>query len=427
MTDAELAPTLAAGVVAATPASLPGSVLVPGVGSGPEDTRRHNLSSILTAVHHRPGVTRAELTRLTGLNRSTVLKVVAELVDGDLVHEVSPSEHTGRGRPSSHVHPARDVVALAVYPDLDAVTVGVVGLGGALLGRLRRTTGGHAAPDDIVALIADLASEVLASLPEPVVVVGVGCAVPGLVRAADGVVVDAPHMDWHDVPFGAMLSEALGLPVQVRNDARVATVAEAVFGAGRGVADLVYLNGSYSGIGGGAVLGGATLRGRDGYAGEYGHTRVDGGRERCHCGRTGCLETEVNLRRLLAALGAEDLDLRDLDDELEAARGRPEVDAEVGRQIGILAGAIGDLASVFNPSLVILGGALGSLWNVASERLARAVEADSFAPMTGGMRIVRAELGSRVHLVGAAEVFLLAYLRDPAQLAQRVAALRQAG
>ncbi len=425
MTDAEIAPTLAAGVVPATPASLPGAVLVPGVGSGPEDTRRHNLSTILTAVHHRPGVTRAELTKLTGLNRSTVLKVVAELVDGGLVHEVSPSEHVGRGRPSAHVYPARDIAALAVYPDLDAVTVGVVGLGGSLLARLRRTTGGRSRPDQIVSLVAELASEALGSLPEPVVVIGVGCAVPGLVRAADGVVVDAPHMDWHDVPFGALLSDALGLPVQVRNDARVATVAEAVFGAGRGIADLVYLNGSYSGIGGGAVLGGATLRGRDGYAGEYGHTRVDGGRERCHCGRTGCLETEVNLRRLLAALGKDDLDLRDLDDELAAARGRPEVEAEIDRQVGILAGAIGDLASVFNPSLVVLGGALGSLWTVAPERLAEAVSADSFAPMVGGMRVVRAELGSRVHLVGAAEVFLLGYLRDPAQLAQRVASLRQ--
>lgn len=426
MTDAELAPTTAPGVMPATPAALPGGVLVPGHGSGPEDTRRHNLSAILTAVHHRPGVTRAELTRLTGLNRSTVLKVVAELVEGELVHEVSPSEHTGRGRPSAHVYPARDVAALAVYPDLDAVTVGVIGLGGSLLGRLRRSTGGHARPDEIIALVGELVSELLASLQDPVVIVGAGCAVPGLVRAADGVVVDAPHMDWHDVPFGAMLSEALGLPVQVRNDARVATVAEAVFGAGRGIADLVYLNGSYSGIGGGAISSGATLRGRDGYGGEFGHTRVDGGREHCHCGRTGCLETEVNLRRLMAALGKDEVDLPDLDKEIADARGRPEVEAELDRQIGILAGAIGDLASIFNPSVVVLGGALGSLVAAEPERVAAAVAADSFAPMSGDLQIVRAALGSRVHLVGAAEVFMLAYLRDPAQLAERVAALRRA-
>ncbi|WNM23669.1 ROK family transcriptional regulator [Demequina capsici] len=425
MTDAEIAPTTAPGVVPAAPAALAGGLLVPAQGSGPEDTRRHNLSTILTAVHHRPGVTRAELTRLTGLNRSTVLKVVAELVEGALVHEVSPSEHAGRGRPSSHVYPARDVAALAVYPDLDAVTVGVIGLGGALLGRLRRPTEGRARPEQIVSLVSQLASDVIAQLPEPVVIVGVGCAVPGLVRAADGVVVDAPHMDWHDVPFGAMLSDALGLPVQVRNDARIATVAEAVFGAGRGVADLVYLNGSYSGIGGGAITGGVTLRGRDGYGGEFGHTRVDGGRERCHCGRTGCLETEVNLRRLLAALGRDDVDLSELDDELDAAQGRPGVEQEIDRQIGILAGAIGDLASVFNPSMVVLGGALGSLWSAAPDRLAAAVAADSFAPMSGDLTIVRAELGSRVHLVGAAEIFMLAYLRDPAQLAERVARLRQ--
>ena len=241
------------------------------LGSGPDETRRHNLATILTAVHHEPGVTRAELTRLTGLNRSTVLKVMAELVDGGLLHEVSPSAHAGRGRPSAHVYPRRDLAALAIYPDLDAVTVGLVGLGGALLGRVRRPTEGRTSMPEVVALARELSDKLLQDAREPIALLGVGAAVPGLVRAADGVVIDAPHLEWREESFGEALAAEFGVRVEVRNDARAATVAETVFGAGRGVRDLVYLNGSYSGIGGGAVVGGATLRGRDGFGGEMGH------------------------------------------------------------------------------------------------------------------------------------------------------------
>ena len=218
------------------------------------------------------------------------------------------------------------------------------------------------------------------------------------------------------------LADALGVPVVVRNDARVATVAETVFGAGRGVSDLVYLNGSRSGIGGGAVIDGLTLRGRDGFGGEFGHTAVAGGREQCHCGRRGCLETEVSLERLLEPLGLANVDLVDLDDEIARNAADPKVLAEIQRQLGVLANAVGNAISIFNPDTVVLGGFLGSLYAAAPAVLDAAVQKDSFAPISDGIRIERAQLGSRVHLVGAAELGFLPLLRDPASYAKVIAA-----
>lgn len=388
--------------------------LTAGRGSRVDATRRHNLSTILTAVHHHPGMSRAELTRQTGLNRSTVGVLVAELADLGLVREVAPAEHASRGRPSPHVYPRTDVSVLAVNPDLDAVTIGLVGLGGTLHRRVRHEWKSPPSVAETVDAVASTFRALRDEMGPDNVVLGAGVGVPGLVRSEDSFVVRAPHLDWTDVPLGFLFSEALGIPVVIRNDARVATVAESVFGAGRGVRDVVYINGSPSGIGGGAVVDGITLRGHTGFGGEIGHTVVAGGRDQCHCGRRGCLETEVSLDRLLVALGRDSVDLLDLDDELARAGADPTIRAEIQRQLGVLAGVIGNVISIFNPELVVLAGFLGSLYATAPTMLDTAVARDSFAQIWSGTRIERAQLGGRVHLVGAAELAFLPLLRDPA-------------
>lgn len=385
-----------------------------GRGSRVDATRRHNLSTILTAVHHHPGVSRAELTRQTGLNRSTVGVLVAELTDRGLAHEVAPAEHSSRGRPSPHVYPRTDVSVLAVNPDLDAVTIGLVGLGGTLHRRVRHAWSRPPTVDQTVDVVAQVFRELRGEMGPDNTILGAGIAVPGLVRSEDSFVVRAPHLDWTDVPLGDLLAEELGISVVIRNDARVATIAESVFGAGRGVRDVVYLNGSPSGIGGGAVVDGITLRGHAGFGGELGHTVVANGRDPCHCGRRGCLETEVSLSRLLVALGRDSVDLVDLDDELARAGADPTIRAEIQRQLGVLAGVIGNVISIFNPELVVLAGFLGSLYAAAPAVLDAAVAKDSFAQIWAGTRIERAHLGGRVHLVGAAELAFLPLLRDPA-------------
>ncbi len=224
--------------------------------------------------------------------------------------------------------------------------------------------------------------------------------------------------------MGFLFSEALGIPVVIRNDARVATIAESVFGAGRGVRDVVYINGSPSGIGGGAVVDGITLRGHAGFGGEIGHTAVAGGRDQCHCGRRGCLETEVSLARLLVALGRDSVDLVDLDDELARAGADPTIRAEIQRQLSVLAGAIGNVISIFNPELVVLAGFLGSLYATAPTMLDSAVAKDSFAQISSGTRIERAQLGGTGPPGGRRRTGVLAAVARPCGVRPQRAAVR---
>ncbi len=213
------------------------------------------------------------------------------------------------GRPSLEVRPRTDgAEVLAGYVDVHAVQVVRVGLGGAVRGRRTVATSAPPTPARAAELLAAAARDLLAESP-PGLLAGVGVAVPGLVRAGDGVIAHAPNLDWRDAPFAdvvaAGLEAATGqrLRVDVANDADLGLIAEHRRGAAVGLSDVVYLCGTY-GLGGGVLTGGHPLTGHRGYAGEVGHVSVDPDGRACRCGSRGCWESET-----LAAAWAEPFDL----------------------------------------------------------------------------------------------------------------------
>src|SRR5690242_15279792 len=110
------------------------------IGTNTDDVRRRNLSAVLTLVHRGRTLPRSELTRKTGLARSTVKDLVAELVEGRLVEESHGAPASQVGRPSPLVRPQTDVLAIAVNPETDAITIGMVALGGTVLEVARHPT-----------------------------------------------------------------------------------------------------------------------------------------------------------------------------------------------------------------------------------------------------------------------------------------------
>jgi predicted NBD/HSP70 family sugar kinase len=393
---------------AATPAPAPG-----------------NAARVLRLVHEEGPITRAEITRRTGLNRSTTLALVGELVDRGLLHEDLPAAGapgTGVGRPSPVVRAAPDVVAAAVTVEVDAVSVALVGLDGTVRSRLVEPQHRPPTPAEAVGTVAGLLDRIRPGSAGTATLrlVGIGVAVPGTVRVEDGTVQYAPHLGWHDAPFAGPLAERTGLPVRAANDANLGAWAERLAGSGRGVDDLVYLNGGASGIGGGVITAGRPLSGADGYAGELGHTFVAANGIRCHCGAVGCLETEASRDALATAAGTAPDDLVALAAAL--AEGRPEVERVVDRQVAALATALRNAIHTVNPSVVVLGGFLGVLLDHVGDRILDDVRAQSMTGTADRLRIVPAALGSDVLVHGAAEIAFGALLRDPDRITDAVPA-----
>jgi predicted NBD/HSP70 family sugar kinase len=384
-------------------------VRLPGGMNGTESLRTQNLSQILTTVHRNGPLSRSELTRRSGFNRSTVGALVSALAEKHLVHETEPAGDGRVGRPSPIVQANPGVAVIAVNPDIDALTVGVVGLGGKVHARVRRETRSVPSLDDAVRLTDDIVADlhpVLARLDQ---ILGVGIALPGLVNAGAGRVLIAPHLGWRDADLTGPFGSALGLPAVAANDASLGSLAETIFGAAIGVDHAVYLNGSASGIGGGIVTGGAQLVGSRGYGGELGHTLVRAGGSACHCGRSGCLDAEVRLERLLEAAGLSGGGIEALegvlsDDPAQAVRDEAE------RQLELLAVALVNFVNIFDPELIVLGGFLGSLFGFHGAQLTEAVNRGSLA---GGVQVRRAALGPELLLVGAAELAFQPLLASP--------------
>ena len=379
-----------------------------------DSVRRRNLSAVLTLVHRERSVSRSRLTSLTGLNRSTVAALVAELVRRGLVVESEPGSNNRVGRPSPMVQPDPRIVAFAVNPEIDAITVGLVGLGGTMVTRVRHELERPPTVAEAVSIASAIIDQIHPRSGDSHVVVGVGMALPGLVRDRDGVVRLAPHLDWVDEPVAGLLEAATGYRVVGGNDARLGANAELLFGAGRGVRDLVYLNGGASGIGGGVIVDGTPLRGVEGYAGEFGHTLVTGRRARDAAGAQGSLELEVTRDDLLRVLRMNGADPDELERALVASTSA-EVRSEVRRQLDFLGIALRNAVNILNPELVVLGGFLGALFAVDGDYLESKVAEYALHAAYAGMRIARAQLGSDILMIGAAELAFAPVLADPAR------------
>lgn len=301
---------------------------------------------------------------------------------------------------------------------------GLVDVHGAVLATARRDTPVRSAPpavleEALLEVVGELRS-VAAATGVPATTVGV--AVAGLVDAARGTVVFAPHLPWREEPLRDRLEARLDLPVVVDNDANAAAWAEHRFGAGRGESHLLMLT-LGTGIGGAVLTEGRLQRGRHGLAGELGHVQVVPDGRSCPCGNRGCWEQYVSgtvLRRdgqelvrrggadaaeLAAVCGGDPARLSGDDVTRLAREGDPASRAVLdvaGRWLGTgLAGAV----AILDPGTVVVGGGLSEagdlLLDPARARLAQQLLGRGHRPVPS---VVPAALGLGAGLVGAADL-----------------------
>jgi len=392
-----------------------------------ESLRAHNRRRVIDALRQQGTASRAELARLTGLSRSTVSSLVAELQDSGLVIETA---RTGGGGGSHQQGQGRPPVLLT----LDRRAGAVVGL-----------DFGH---DDVHVAIADLSRTVLA---ERVIQIDVDHAGLGALDAAAALVQDAldeagiprervlaaamglsgpvDHVNdlvlrsailpsWGDIRPGAEMSRRLGVPVFVENDANLGALAEVTMGAATGTKHAIYVM-IAAGIGAGIIVGGQVLHGAGGTAGELGHVLVDDNGPICRCGNRGCLETLVAgpaIVDLLKRTHGPDLTLDGVmalvhADEPGALRAIEDAGRAVGR---VLAG----LVNVLNPEAIVVGGELSAAGEALLAPVRTAIARHAIRPAADDVRVVASALGDRAEVLGA--LILAAQRADAPHLSQPI-------
>jgi len=382
-------------------------------GATQDEVRRHNLAALARFLHDHGSTSRSELVSHTGLNRSTVGGLIADLVGAGLVRETEPVGR-GVGRPSYGVEPIHErAYVLAIDLRVDRAIVALVGFGGEVLGRREhRFRKGQQREGRILAQLADVCRDLLAEAPKRSMQVGVGIGVPGLVRQPDGLVRFAPNLGWVDVPLADHLRDELKVttPVVVGNDSDLGAIAERLRGSAMGAANVIYLSGQV-GVGGGIVIDGELLKGAQGYGGEVGHMRVNPQGRECRCGAIGCWETEIGEPTVRAATGAaESESIAHI-----AARAQSGDAAALAGLHGVggwIAIGVANLVHIFNPDVVVFGGVLRELLPIVREQVEDMLTGSLPAP---GEHVILAApaLGDDSTLLGAAEAAFAPLLDDP--------------
>ena len=337
--------------------------------------------------------------------------------------------------------------------------------GATLLSRINILTGAATQPNNVLPRIYEAIQEALdkanVSLGQ---VVGIGVAAPGPLDSKTGIVFSPPNLPgWNGIPLRNLLAERFQTPIYVDNDANAAGLGEYMFGAGQGSRHMVYMTVS-TGNGGGLIADGKLLRGANGTAGELGHMTIDWHGERCTCGNIGCLEyiasgTSIARRAneaIQAGEGGElltfartmlqhsstvadqsalpthsydpttvELHISALEEEentlANALQQEDEEDLQVNARTVALAAEAGiplaraiiqhaaealgvgfvNIIHIFNPDMIIVGGGVTQMGPMLMEPALRVVQERAMKAPREAVRIVQAQLGLNVGLIGA--------------------------
>lgn len=380
--------------------------------------RDTNELLVLNVVRERQPVSRVEVAESTGLEGSTVSKIVARLLENEFVYEEGlgvASPNGGRKKRFLHLNPEKGY-AIGVDLGTQQSTVALSNFSGRILSS---TVAGHDNdPQSVTQAIANGVKKMVQACPQQDRIQGVGVSLIGLVDAKEGRVLAAEGLNWEDVPLGSMLRQALNpdIPLYFENGARLAALAEIWFGkhVSAQLQTLVFLD-IGEGVGAGIVIGGQLYHGYLNGAGEFGHISIDPNGPLCSCSGRGCLEVftrdqatidrylELRKSRNLAdastEITIEEIVSRCIKNDPEAMEALRQTAGHLGR------GLIPVIYSI-NPEVIVIGGAISRAWDLLYPEIRRVMATQVTRFYASHVTITPSTLEAKPSLVGAISLVL---------------------
>jgi predicted NBD/HSP70 family sugar kinase len=362
----------------------------------------------LNYVREEGPISRADIAKVTALQRSTVSLIVEELLNTGLIEEIY-GESSG-GRPPQLLS-LKTAHAVAIGVDLGRKTtvVATTDLSGRLLEQEDFPTDKdfNKTIDRVIEIANHFKKKNGGSIE------GIGMSLPGMVESWTGDVLLIPHLDWHRPKVAEIVRQATGLPVKIENDANAAALAELWFGRPEisNVRDfiLVYIT---NGIGTGVVFDGQIYRGKGGVAGEFGHMTIGSNAPvACAAGSHNCWEAFASERAALARY-ADLLSTRNgdakitfpdlvglaLKDDEQAIKALK----ETAHYIGI---GVSNLIQGLSPEVTVIAGTIVRAWLLIKEEIKTAAES-ALCQGYPSVNIMPSTLGSYPTLMGAFSLVL---------------------
>ena len=374
-----------------------------------EIVRDINRDVVLELIRGHQLVSRADLARLSGLQRSTVSLIVEELLEEGWIREGAVARRPRGRRPTLlNLNDDRAIIVCDLRPT--RAVVAVVDLNGRFLARESLPV--LSEPAKAVAQIVDCMKR-LQQKHARKSFEGVGISVPGRVDPRTQSLIFAPNLKWPAFPIKKAFERGMGLKVELDNAANACLLSELWFGRMDGIRNAVLVT-VVEGVGTAILANGQLVSGNAGMAGEFGHVPIDPNGPKCACGATGCWETLASSTaalRYYAEFG-HDTHRLTMNDLIKLADdGDPHASKAIDKQAYMIGRGLRAIVAAFSPELILFTGDVTSAWS----RVAPIIQAELASLILAGPtpRLVAVEESEAARLRGAAILVLQRHTRQP--------------
>jgi predicted NBD/HSP70 family sugar kinase len=384
-----------------------------------EIARDINRRIILNLIRTKQPISRADIARYTGLQRSTVSLIIEQLIEEQWITEGALGQ-LPRGRKPRFLHLNSEragIIGVNVRPQV--TTLALTDLNASFITQDSLLTPSN--PQVFLEQLADRIQNLRSTHPS-IFCEGIGVGVPGRVNRRTQKMVFAPNLGWRNVDLKNFLESATGLPVEVENAANSCALYELWFGKhSEGLHDLIALTVS-EGIGTGIIANGQLVAGVDGMAGEFGHVSINENGPLCRCGNTGCWEvyasnvaTVNHYTRQIGksnGRGSKKRSSPSFEDIMRLCeQGDIRAQESIDRMAYYLGIGTAMLVTSFAPRLIILVGEVTRLW----DRVGPIIEGvtSEKSPIAGSTKIIPLDEFAYPRLRGAVSLVLQKHFVAP--------------
>jgi predicted NBD/HSP70 family sugar kinase len=366
-----------------------------------------NRTLVLRFIREQQSISRVDISRKTGLHKSTVTSIVKRLMEEDLVLQIGngAAPPAGGRKPTLlSLNPnARKVLGVEIQPS--SIDVVLADFSGGV--HQQWSLSRHPDPKQCMKNLSRSLARIVARHGGTAAFDGVGISCPGIIDAHKGTLIYSSNLEWREVPIVRLLGRSLGLPVSMDNDTFLCALAELWFvdpeTAGR-MKEFAFVNVT-EGLGVGLVINGELHRGFHSGSHNFGHMTIDVDGPQCRCGNRGCWETfasdqaTVERYRRLSAKRRSVSSIGDLLGRAES--GEPAAVEALETTATYLGIGIANMVNGLNLPLFVIGGEISSAWSLIERPLRISVEAHAFTEYLENVSIRPSSVGQQSALMGS--------------------------
>lgn len=375
--------------------------------AGHDMLRLVNRRILLSILSDRQPISRAEIAKISGLNKATISTITGELLkDSCIIEEGSGRTTPIGGKPPTPLRLNSQRFGLfGIDIRADETILALSDFNNRLVARLSFETG-----TDPTAFLNKIGREIRklqAKHDEFIEYPGIGVSLPGLVDSHTGKFLFSVVLPWRDVQVVRLLEKATGLPVIIDNSARCSALAEIWHGKAQyaHVRNLLYVSVS-TGLACGVVIDGGLYRGGNNTAGQFGHIPIDVSGPECRCGQRGCWDLyasdKATINRYMELRGSAGRRLSTMRKLIELVESgdvaATDAVRETARYLGI---GITGLINGLDPEVVVIGGEITKVWGVIEPIIVEETKRSLLAPRSHGIAIRPSTFEVRPSLKGA--------------------------